>query len=226
MPEIVDRVRGMRISVPISALALGGSLALGVLVAPVAVAAPASPACRSFGVAGQYGEFIEGDDTHAPDAEGAVAVGGNADFSGGFSIGQELTDAQVQALPGGNALVVGGNITVGGGSTEVMKGNGVYAGQKIGGGRLEGHAGTVTHGPSPIDFAAEFAELRRLSTGLAAQGATAGTTVTAEGQGGGATLTLSGTNASYNSFVVSAAQLQGPRRSGCRSRPGPPRWST
>lgn len=209
MPEIVDRVRDMRISAPISALALGGSLALGLAVAPAALAAPAPQPCQSLGTANLYGEFVEGDDTHAPDAEGAVAVGGNADFSGGFSVGQELTDAQVKALPGGNALVVGGNITVGGGNTEVMKGNGVYAGQKIGGGRLEGHAGTVTRGPSPIDFAAEFAKLRALSAGLAAQGATAGTTVTAEGQGGAATLTLTGTNAAYNSFVVSAGQLQG-----------------
>ncbi|MCX4746245.1 choice-of-anchor A family protein [Kitasatospora sp. NBC_01287] len=205
----------MRIPVPVPALALGGSLilggslALGALAAPAAVAAPASPSCPTLGVAGQYGEFIEGDDTHAPDAEGAVAVGGNADFSHGFSVGQELTDAEVKALPGQNALVVAGDINVGGGNTEVMKGNGVYAGQKLGGGLLEGHAGTVTHGPLPIDFAAEFTELRGISTALAARGATPGTTAVAAGQGDGATLTLTGTDASYNNFVVSAAQLQG-----------------
>ncbi|WP_280666003.1 MULTISPECIES: hypothetical protein [unclassified Kitasatospora] len=54
---------------------------------------------------------------------------------GGFTVGQELTPDQVAALPGGNALVVGGDINVGDGNTEVMQGNGVYAGQKIGGSR-------------------------------------------------------------------------------------------
>ncbi|GAA1216852.1 hypothetical protein GCM10009665_03420 [Kitasatospora nipponensis] len=207
----------MRISVPAAALALGGSLALGALVAPAALATPAVPVtpaaatCQGFGVAGLYGEFVEGDDSHGPDAEGAVAVGGNADFGHGFSVGQELTDAQVKALPGGNALVVGGNITVGDGNTEVMKGNGVYAGRKFGAGRLEGHAGTVVHGPSPIDFAAEFATLRGLSAALAARGASAGSTVLAEGSGAAATLTLTGTDSAYNGFVVSAAQLEGAR---------------
>ncbi|MFE9429306.1 choice-of-anchor A family protein [Kitasatospora sp. NPDC006697] len=196
----------MRISVPAAALALGGSLVLGaVATASSAVAAPQACTTAGLGVAGRYGEFIEGNDTHSPDAEGAVAVGGDADFGHGFSVGQELTPAEVQALPGQNALVVAGNINVGGGNTEVMHGNGVYAGQKTGGGRLEGHQGTVTHGPSPIDFAAEFGRLRALSSALAAQGATAGTSV----QLGGTTLTLTGTDGSFNGFQVTAAQLQG-----------------
>lgn len=204
----------MRISVPaaapVAALALGGALVLGAaLAAPAAQAAPAGTTCQTLGTADLYGEFVEGDDTHTPDAEGAVAVGGNADFRGGFTVGQELTPAQVAALPGGNALVVGGDINVGTGNTEVMHGNGVYAGNKTGSGRLEGNAGTVVRGPSPIDFAAEFAKLRQLSTTLAAQGATAGTGVAASGSGGGATLTLTGTDATYDSFVVAAAQLQG-----------------
>lgn len=115
----------MRISVPAAALALGGSLALGALVAPAALAVPAAENCRTFGTANLYGEFVEGNDTHTPDAEGAVAIGGNADFTGGFSVGNELTADQVAKLPGGNALVVGGNLT---GNVQVMKGNGVYAG--------------------------------------------------------------------------------------------------
>jgi choice-of-anchor A domain-containing protein len=193
----------MRISVSAAAFALGGSLVLGAFAAPAAVAAPQN--CRSLGVANLYGEFVEGDDSHSPDAEGAVAVGGNADFSHGFSVGQELTDDQVKALPGGNALVVGGDVNVGGANTEVMHGNGVYAGQKLGGGRLEGHARTVVHGASPIDFAAEFAQLRGISTALAAQGASAGAAVAAAGD----TLTLTGTGADYNAFVLTAAQLQG-----------------
>ncbi|MDH6125985.1 hypothetical protein P3T39_002942 [Kitasatospora sp. GP82] len=42
--------------------------------------------------------------------------------------------------------------------------NGVHSGEKVGSGRLEAHSGTASKGPSPIDFAAEFAKLRAAST--------------------------------------------------------------
>ncbi|MFC9330218.1 choice-of-anchor A family protein [Kitasatospora sp. NPDC057015] len=190
----------MRISVPAVALALGGSLALGAFLAPASQAAPAGQQCQSLGVANLYGEFVEGDDTHTPDAEGAVAIGGNADFTGGFTVGQELTPAQVAALPGGNALVVAGNIT--GTNTQVMKGNGSYAGTLTG--VLDAHQGKIAKGPSPIDFAAEFTKLRAASAALAAAPATAGAKVETDGT----RLTLTGTDASVNSFTVPAATLQ------------------
>ncbi|MFJ9442750.1 choice-of-anchor A family protein [Kitasatospora sp. NPDC101235] len=192
----------MRISTSAAALAVGGSLALAGLVAPAAHAADHAQECRSLGVANLYGEFIEGDDTHTPDAEGAVAVGGNADFTGGFSVGQELTAAQVDALPGKNALVVAGKIT--GHNTQVMKGNGVF-GSKADGAVVQAHAGSIAQGPSPIDFKAEFAKLRAAATSLAAVPQTAGATVQAEG----AKLTLTGGDAKYNNFTVDAAKLQG-----------------
>ena len=193
----------MRISVPAVALALGGSLALGAFAAPARAAEGAGQQCQSLGVANLYGEFIEGDDTHSPDAEGAVAIGGNADFSqAGFTVGQELTEAQVKALPGGNALVVAGNLNVGAGVTRVMHGNGVYAGQKTGAGALDAN---ITHGASPIDFAAEFTKLRAASTALAAVPQTAGAKVEANGT----RLDLTGTDATINSFTLTAARLQG-----------------
>lgn len=193
----------MRIPKPAAALALGGSLALAGLAAPVAQAAPQpGEQCRSLGVANLYGEFIEGDDTHTPDAEGAVAVGGNADFTGGFSVGQELTPEQVAALPGGNALVVAGRLT--GNNTQVMKGNGVY-GSKDAAAVVQAHQGKVVQGPSPIDFKAEFAKLRAASTALAAVPQTAGATVEAKG----AALHLTGSDAKLNSFTLTAATLQG-----------------
>ncbi|MEV7189150.1 choice-of-anchor A family protein [Kitasatospora sp. NPDC093102] len=192
----------MRISTSATALAVGGSLALAGLVAPAAHAADPAQECRSLGVANLYGEFIEGDDTHTPDAEGAVAVGGNADFTGGFSVGQELTAAQVDALPGKNALVVAGRIT--GHNTQVMKGNGVF-GSKADGAVVQAHQGAVGQGPSPIDFKAEFAELRAAATSLAAVPQTAGATVQADG----VKLTLTGGDAKHNSFTVDAAKLQG-----------------
>ncbi|MGA5819491.1 choice-of-anchor A family protein [Kitasatospora sp. NPDC094028] len=191
----------MRISTSAAALAVGGSFVLAGLVAPAAQAAPAEE-CRNLGVANLYGEFIEGDDHHVPDAEGAVAVGGDAYFGGGFSVGQELTQAEVDALPGKNALVVAGSLN--GANTQVMKGNGVY-GSKADGAIVQAHAGTVAQGSAPIDFKAEFAKLRAASTALAAVPQTAGATV----QTDGAKLTFTGGDATYNSFTVDAAKLQG-----------------
>ncbi|MFF1908204.1 choice-of-anchor A family protein [Kitasatospora sp. NPDC058218] len=193
----------MRIPTPAAALALGGSLALAGLVAPAAAhATEPGRQCQGLGVANLYGEFIEGDDTHTPDAEGAVAVGGNADFTGGFSVGQELTADQVAALPGGNALVVAGKIT--GHNTQVMKGNGVY-GSKAAGAVVDAHQGKISQGASPIDFKAEFTKLRAAAAALAAAPQTAGATVEAKG----ADLYLSSADAKLNSFTVSAATLQG-----------------
>ncbi|WP_406204487.1 choice-of-anchor A family protein [Kitasatospora sp. NBC_01560] len=198
----------MRIPTPAAALALGGSLALAALVTPVAQAAEPGQQCQTLGVANLYGEFIEGDDHHVPDAEGAVAVGGDAYFAGndpknpkGFSVGQELSAEQVAALPGGNALVVAGNLN--GHNTQVMKGNGIYGGTLTG--VLEAHQGKTGKGASPIDFKAEFAKLRAASTALAAVPQTAGATVESKG----AELRLSGADGRLNSFTVGAATLQG-----------------
>ncbi|MFH9353747.1 choice-of-anchor A family protein [Kitasatospora sp. NPDC017646] len=195
----------MRIFTSAAALAVGGSLALAGLIAPAAQAVGAVGAdqeCRSLGVANLYGEFIEGDDTHTPDAEGAVALGGNANFTGGFSVGQELTAAEVDALPGKNALVVAGKIT--GNNTQVMKGNGIY-GSKADGAVVQAHAGAVSQGASPIDFEAEFAKLRSAAAELAAVPQTAGATVQADGP----KLAFTSGDAKYNSFTVDAATLQG-----------------
>ncbi|MEU8511319.1 choice-of-anchor A family protein [Kitasatospora sp. NPDC048722] len=192
----------MRISTSVAALAVGGSLALAGLVAPAAQAVGADQECRGLGVANLYGEFVEGDDHHVPDAEGAVAVGGDAYFGGGFSVGQELTAAEVDALPGKNALVVAGRIN--GSNTQVMKGNGVY-GSKADGAVVQAHQGSIAQGPSPIDFKAEFAKLRAASAALAAVPQTAGAIVRADG----GKLTLTGADAAYNGFTVDAAVLQG-----------------
>ncbi|MFD9336932.1 choice-of-anchor A family protein [Streptomyces sp. NPDC060028] len=191
-----------------AAAAIGGSLAAGILgavtiaAAPPASATPAEPqpavCAGALGVAGRYGEFIEGDDQHTPDAEGAVAVGGNADFRGGFSVGQELSSGQVDALPGANALVVAGNVT---GDVRVINGNGIYAGTLTG--LAEAHNGKVAKGPSPIDFTAEFRALRGASTALAAA-----QSPSAQWNLDGSTLQLTGTDAQFNGFVLPAAELE------------------
>ncbi|QKW22037.1 choice-of-anchor A family protein [Kitasatospora sp. NA04385] len=190
----------MRKSISAAAVALGGSLALAALVVPTTATAspPQGGTCFDLGTAGKYGEFIEGNDTHSPDAEGAVAVGGNADFSkSGFTVGNELTRAEVDALPGGYSLVVGGDLIQQNAHVQVMKGKGVYAGNRIGKGQLEG----VSKGTSPIDFAKEFANLRHVSTELAK---TTGGAPTVDGR----SITFTGTDATANVFTVAADVLQ------------------
>ncbi|BAJ31332.1 MULTISPECIES: choice-of-anchor A family protein [Kitasatospora] len=189
----------MRKSISAAAVALGGSLALAALVVPTAAtAAPTTGGtCFDLGVAGKYGEFIEGNDTHTPDAEGAVAVGGNADFRGGFTVGKELTGDEVDALPGGYSLVVGGNLVHDSAYVGVENGKGVYAGENQGPGQL----GRITKGKSPIDFAKEFANLRHVSTEVAK---TTGGAPVLDGRG----ITFTGTDTKTNVFTVAAATLE------------------
>lgn len=196
----------MRISATAAAAVLGGALVLGLTAAPVALAAPAdSAACTTdaFGIAGKYGEFVLGDDVHSPDAEGAVAVGGNADFRGGFSVANELTAAEVDALPGRASLVVRGDLLNGSSATVVMKGNAVVGG-KVSDTSVNLHAGAFSKKADLIDFDAEFAKLRSYSSALAGEPTTAGATVTPSGD----KLTLEGTDTTRNVFNVTAAQLE------------------
>ncbi|MEV5603106.1 choice-of-anchor A family protein [Streptomyces sp. NPDC052299] len=195
----------MRIPTSAALAALGGALVLGLTVAPAAQAAPASADCTTdaFGIAGKYGEFVLGDDVHSPDAEGAVAVGGNADFRGGFSVGNELTAAQVDALPGRASLVVRGNLENGGSDTVVMKGNAVVGGT-VKDRPVDLHNGTFSKKADLIDFDGEFAKLRSYSDALAKESATSGATVSPEGD----RLTLTGTDTGRNVFSVEASQLE------------------
>ncbi|MCX5111249.1 choice-of-anchor A family protein [Streptomyces sp. NBC_00378] len=186
---------------------LGGALVLGLTAVPAAQAAPAADptACTTdaFGIAGKYGEFVLGDDVHTPDAEGAVAVGGNADFRGGFSAANELTAAEVDALPGRASLVVRGDLLNGSSVTAVMKGNAVVGG-KVSDRALEMHSGTFGKNAGLIDFDAEFGKLRAYSAALAKEPATGGTEVELSGS----KLTLEGGNTTRNIFKVTADQLE------------------
>ncbi|MYS36289.1 LPXTG-motif cell wall-anchored protein/choice-of-anchor A domain-containing protein [Streptomyces sp. KhCrAH-43] len=195
----------MRIPTSAALAALGGALVLGLTVAPAAQAAPATTGCTTdaFGIAGKYGEFVLGDDVHSPDAEGAVAVGGNADFSGGFSVGNELTAAQVDALPGRTSLVVRGDLVNGGSATVVMKGNAVVGGA-VKDRALEMHNGTFAKKADLIDFDGEFAKLRAYSDALAKEAATSGASVSLDGN----RLTLTGTDSGRNVFSVDASKLE------------------
>ena len=195
----------MRIPTTAALAALGGALVLGLTVAPAAQAAPAAADCTTdaFGVAGKYGEFVLGDDVHSPDAEGAVAVGGNADFRGGFSVGNELTAAEVDALPGRAALVVRGDLVNGGSDTVVMKGNAAVGGT-VTGRAVDLHQGTFAKQADLIDFDAEFTKLRSYSAALAKESATTGAQVRLEGD----RLTLESGDSDRNVFAVPADELE------------------
>ncbi|MFK0101817.1 choice-of-anchor A family protein [Streptomyces sp. NPDC091040] len=196
----------MRIPTSAALAALGGALVLGLTVAPAVQAAPASSSdCTTdaFGIAGKYGEFVLGDDVHSPDAEGAVAVGGNADFKGGFSVANELTAAQVDALPGRASLVVRGDLLNGGSATVVMKGNAVVGGE-VKDRAVEMHNGTFSKKADLIDFDGEFAKLRSYSDALAKESETSGAKASLDGN----RLTLTGTDTGRNVFSVEASQLE------------------
>ncbi|MER5873725.1 choice-of-anchor A family protein [Streptomyces sp. NPDC002044] len=191
---------------------------------------PAAAGCADvLAIAGRYGEFTAGDNRRGPGgrgAAGAVAVGGNAGFPGGSTVGRDLGAAEARALPGGNALIVAGDVT---GGVRVLHGNGVHGGTLAG--RAEAPAGTIAEGPSPVDFAAEFAALRRVSAALAEAGQssaaqwralgplglagadgptgpTGSTGATRSTGATGASLRFTGTDVRYNSFVVPAAELE------------------
>ncbi|MFE5792470.1 choice-of-anchor A family protein [Streptomyces sp. NPDC056503] len=174
--------------------------------APAASAASTECAPNPLGTAGLYAEFVERDSVRHSDSEGAVAVGGDAKFGdpkqpSGFSVGHQLGSADLDRLPGGHSLVVGGTLSAN--QVVITKGTGI-AGKVVNasGGKNFGVDGTITEGASPVDFGKEFAELRTRSTGWA--GEKPNGTVSAAGDG----LFLTGTDGTLNVFAVDAADLQ------------------
>lgn len=166
---------------PIQSTLLWAALPTALLIyaAPVQAAA--------FGIASDYNVFVFGDMNQSSDAEGRVAVGGNATFTN-FGIGDRLPGS------GGSdtRLVVGGDLTYNGG--QVFGGNAVVG----------GHVNTpvyfncapncgVSQG-NPIDFAAAQQELTALSQNLGGLG----TTGTAEHKWGG--IWLEGNNSDLSVF--------------------------
>ncbi|MGE5621137.1 MAG: SdrD B-like domain-containing protein [archaeon] len=153
-----------------------------------------SSSSLSLGPVSGYNLFVFNDlNQSASNAQGKVAVGGNATMTGYSSIGGSL------APNSGNVLVVGGNLTMINGI--VANGNVVYGGTT----NLPQPAvlipgGTLIHA-TPVDFAAAQSSMNSLSAALAGYGAN-GTTVF---QWGG--LTLSGSDPQLNVFNVSGSDL-------------------
>ncbi|HVU34701.1 MAG TPA: choice-of-anchor A family protein [Opitutaceae bacterium] len=133
------------------------------------------------------------------DAEGTVAIGGNATFNQ-YSVGTKAN----QALPTDASLVVGGNLTAGNG--QVYNGSiyvgGTYSGP---GYSLNSAAGSVTQAGLglgvPFDFAGARTALTAKSESYGAEAST-GTSLLQW-----STLTLTGSNTDLNVFNISAADL-------------------
>lgn len=141
------------------------------------------------GAASNYNVFVFGNMSQQnADAEGRVAVGGNASFTN-FGIGDRL--------PAGNEarLVVGGNLQYTRG--QLFGGVGIHAGTAT----LQQVNGTFQQG-SAIDFAAAKQELTNLSADLAALTPTG--TTTYETWGG---IQLNGKGSNLAVFLLDGAKL-------------------
>ncbi|GGS82287.1 hypothetical protein GCM10010222_24580 [Streptomyces tanashiensis] len=175
--------------------------------APAASAATTECASQPLGTAGLYAEFVEKDSVRHSDSEGAVAVGGDAWFGDaktgqGFSVGYQLTPADLAKLPGGHSLVVAGTLHAN--QVVITKGTGVYGelDDRSRKGSGFGVDGPSTKGASPVDFGKEFTSLRALSTGWAATEPNGKVSTSGDG------IFLTGTDKTLNVFAVNAADLE------------------
>ena len=190
----------------------------------------------NLGTANAFNVFTLGDNTQGnTDAEGRVAVGGNANFSNsGYTVGSKLVGSTTNNLVvGGNYSnsnnTVNGNVVVGGSATvnnPTIKGNLTVA-QNLtltGYGSVNGNVlygtgytnpnttinGMVSQGtaPFPVDFTSAQAYLIKLSNALASAAGTGTATFT----GNSATntmgqLTMIGSQTDANLFHIKGADL-------------------
>ncbi|MFC8278234.1 choice-of-anchor A family protein [Streptomyces sp. NPDC057271] len=198
----------MRMTATAVVLALTGSMALASTAAAGPAAAVGNAPCdRGLGAAQPYAEFVAGNAAHSPDSEGAVVIGGDADFTGGFTAGGKLTDTEVDALPGRAALVVAGDVDLGGGTTTAMRGDFVHGGALKNPGAAEALEGKVVQAPPPVDVPGAFRDLRALSETLSKTGTTTGAIAELRGTGH-RVLALTGVDPTLNVFTVDAAELE------------------
>ncbi|MFD3944858.1 choice-of-anchor A family protein [Streptomyces sp. NPDC058579] len=159
-------------------------------------------------MASAFAEFIEGSSRRVADTEGAVAIGGEATLGDparkeGFSLGSQLGESDLNSLPGGYSLVVGGKLKAH--QVVIERGMAVYrALEEVPGGSFAIN-GPHMAGASPVDFGKEFSTLRSRS---AAWGAlTPNGTVEERAPGEPATFFFEG-DQKVNIFKVSASTLE------------------
>lgn len=170
-------------------------VALPLSVALVTGFSPTAQAA-SFGVADDYNVFVFGDMTQSSDAEGRVAVGGNATFTN-FGIGDRLPNSN----GADTRLVVGGDLTYNGGQ--------VFGGGAVVGGQVNTNVYFnctpncgVTQG-NPIDFQGARSYLTGLSSYIGSFTPTGTTEYKWDG------IWLQGSNADLNVFTIDGSQFGG-----------------
>lgn len=159
--------------------------------AAILLAVSTSSAIASLGLASGYNVFVFGDMSQSSDAQGKVAVGGNATFTN-FGIADRLSNSTDPHL------VVGGNLTYNGG--QVFGGNAVYGGTaQVNGAGIPN--GAFLQG-NPINFAAAKQYYTQLSANLGNLSATGTTTYYPWGG-----IQLDGANADFVVFDLDGAKL-------------------
>ncbi|MFT4176339.1 MAG: choice-of-anchor A family protein [Luteolibacter sp.] len=148
---------------------------------------------QSLGVATDYNYLVFGNATlQNSDAEGRVAVGGNANYSN-YGIGDKLP-----AGSRGYSLVVGGNLTYGNG--QVFEGDVIYGGTLNAGQSFNVRNGSLIQGQY-LDFSAARNQLTSFSSSLSQLEAT-GSFLNEYG-----TLVFTGTDPNLNTFTIQASDI-------------------
>jgi choice-of-anchor A domain-containing protein len=175
---------------------------VGVLAAAAALPGRAMAAeCADAGVPGQYDVFTAGAftaNTGGATIQGRVAAGGDARVSG-ITLG---TNPPLAPDANRTDLVVGRNLTVGGGGGSVPNGRVTYDGTLTATGTLTALGG-LHAAPPPFDFGAQFTALRERSAGWAS--------LTPNGTVAGPAydVRFTGTRSTLNVFALTADALQG-----------------
>lgn len=151
---------------------------------------------QALGPANGYNAFIFGDDTETnTDSEGAIAVGGNANFTN-YSIGSKLTSDY-----NGYGLVAGNNLSFGNG--QVNAGN-VAVGGTTNNYNFTVQHGTLTTGSHPVDFNAAQVLLTGSSLSYAGYAPTSVASIAGSGA-----VTLTTGDGNLQVFNLTDSQLAG-----------------
>jgi len=147
--------------------------------------------CETYtlGEADDFNVFVFGDYTGGLDVQGAIAAGGDLDMTG-FSVNGSATTT-------GTAIVVGDTLTLDSGT---VYGDAFYGTSASLSSSVTFSGGSASMG-SPIDFATAETDLQNTSAAIAGLSATAAT-VTPWGA-----VTMSGSDATLNTFMLSGSDL-------------------
>jgi choice-of-anchor A domain-containing protein len=211
----------------VSTRSLGIALATALMATVLLPAGSAQAGFVNLGPAGDFNVFVFGDNTQSlSDAQGKVAVGGNAYF-GSFTLASSMGNATDNLIVGGNfsntnaslkgGMIIGGNLTWNNATTSgrvAVNGNATFTG----GGQIGSPVSVVgtytapawyppnsSNVPTPLPF--DFSEVQDYLTAQADYLATIPTNGTKNIQFNQIHLTANDPLASYVSFNVTATEL-------------------